>query len=121
MTKRLNTAGFRAGNWLIVSGQTGRDGEMLVGQEFREQFAQCLRNVDSILASEGFSRETVAKVNIYLRRMDDRDDMNTLYSQYFGDHLPARTTVGVSELSRDALVEVEAWAYAASERATQAA
>jgi 2-iminobutanoate/2-iminopropanoate deaminase len=45
--------------------------------------------------------------------MADREQMNGLYANFFGDHLPARTTVGVAELSRGALVEVEAWAYAA--------
>ena len=107
-----NTPGYRAGEWLIVSGQTGRVGETLVGDGFEAQFVQCLANLEAILANEGLSRTSVAKVNIYLRRMSDRDQMNDLYAAFFGEHLPARTTVGVTELSRDALVELEAWAFA---------
>lgn len=113
--KKMNTPGFRAGDWVIVSGQTGRVGEQLVSDEFDSQFQQCLVNVEKILSDEGLTRTSVAKVNIYLRRMSDREPMNALYADFFGDHLPARTTVGVSELSRDALVEVEAWAYAAQQ------
>ena len=112
--KPMNTPGYRAGDWVIVSGQTGRMGETLVSDEFAAQFRQCLVNVDSILAGQGIGRRSIANVNIYLRRMADREQMNHLYGDFFGDHLPARTPVGVSELSRGALVEVEAWAYAPS-------
>jgi len=111
--KAANTPGFRAGDWVIVSGQTGRVGEKLVSEDFAGQFAQCLANVEAILTAQGLPRTSVAKVNIYLLRMGDREQMNGLYANFFGDHLPARTTVGVAELSRGALVEVEAWAYAA--------
>ena len=111
--KAANTPGFRAGDWVIVSGQTGRVGEKLVSEDFAGQFTQCLANVEAILTAQGLPRTAVAKVNIYLLRMADREQMNGLYANFFGDHLPARTTVGVAELSRGALVEVEAWAYAA--------
>ena len=109
--KALNTPGFRAGDWLIVSGQTGRIGDELVGDDFSSQFRQCLVNLEAILTGDGFPRSSVAKVNIYLRRMSDREEMNGLYADFFGEHLPARTTVGVAELSRGALVEIEGWAY----------
>jgi 2-iminobutanoate/2-iminopropanoate deaminase len=111
--KAANTPGFRAGDWVIVSGQTGRVGDKLVSEAFAGQFVQCLANVEAILQEQRLARSSVAKVNIYLRHMSDREEMNGLYAEFFGDHLPARTTVGVSELSRGALVEVEAWAYAA--------
>jgi 2-iminobutanoate/2-iminopropanoate deaminase len=109
--KATNTPGYTAGDWLIVSGQTGRIGEKLVGEDFDAQFTQCMVNVEAVLKARGLSRNSVAKVNIYLRRMGDRERMNGLYSDFFGEHLPARTTVGVAELSRGALVEIEAWAY----------
>jgi 2-iminobutanoate/2-iminopropanoate deaminase len=109
--KAVNSPGFVAGDWLIISGQTGRQGANLVSPEFAAQFKQCLANLGAILQDANLPVEAVAKVNIYLRRMADRDAMNALYTAFFGDHLPARTTVVVSELARDALVEVEAWAY----------
>ncbi|WP_036593796.1 RidA family protein [Ottowia thiooxydans] len=111
MSKVHNTPAFRAGGWVIVSGQTGRIGEKLVSDAFPEQFSQCLKNVRHVLEQESVPLTAVAKVNIYLRKMSDREVMNTIYSHFFGEHLPARTTVGVSELSRDALVEVEVWAF----------
>lgn len=111
MKPAVNTPAFRAGDWVIVSGQTGRVGEQLVSEHFAPQFRQCLANLESALATQNLGRSSVAKVNIYLRRMSDREEMNGLYTEFFGTHLPARTTVGVSELSRGALVEVEAWAF----------
>ena len=112
MPKATNTPAYRAGDWVIVSGQTGRVGERLVSDQFASQFHQCLVNLESALETHSLGRSSVAKVNIYLRHMADREEMNVLYADFFAEHLPARTTVGVSELSRGALVEVEAWAFA---------
>lgn len=111
--KAMNTPGYRAGDWLIVSGQTGRVGEHLVSDQFDEQFRQCLANLQGVLDLESVPLTAVAKVNIYLSNMENREAMNDLYSSFFGDHRPARTTIGVAELSRGALVEIEAWAYTA--------
>lgn len=113
MKKAVNTPGYRAGDWLIVSGQTGRVGEHLVGDKFAEQFEQCLINLKKILDAESVPLTAIAKVTIYLRQMNDREAMNDLYTTFFGEHRPARTTIGVAELSRGALVEIEAWAYTA--------
>lgn len=109
--KAMNVPAYRAGGWVIISGQTGRIGNQLVSDEFIDQFKQCLANLDQVLGAQSLERSSVAKVNVYLRSMSDRDEMNKLYVDFFGDHLPARTTVGVSELSRGALVEIEAWAF----------
>ena len=111
MSKAHNKPAYRAGDWVIVSGQTGRIGEKLVSDAFPDQFSQCLENVRHVLEQEAVPLTAVAKVNIYLRKMSDREAMNMIYSNFFGEHLPARTTVGVSELSRGALVEIEAWAF----------
>ena len=111
MGKSFNSPAFRAGDWVIISGQTGRIGEELVSELFDDQFAQCLKNLKKILDDNSLQVASIAKVNIYLRKMSDRNAMNEIYTDFFGTHLPARTTVGVSELSRNALVEIEAWAY----------
>lgn len=113
MTQATDTPAFRAGDWVIISGQTGLVGEKLVGDRFEDQFRQCLANLEAALKTENLARESVAKVNIYLQHMADREQMNRLYAEFFGKHLSARTTVGVSELSRNALVEVEAWTFEA--------
>jgi 2-iminobutanoate/2-iminopropanoate deaminase len=109
---RPYTPGYQAGNWIIVSGQTGRIGEALVLGGFDAEFQQALSNVRQILAEHKAGLDAVAKITIYLARMrEDYQRMNELYAQVFETHKPARTTIGVAALPRNALVEVEAWAY----------
>lgn len=111
MSKARNTPGFRAGEWLIISGQTGRLGESLVPGGFAAQFRQALANLNRVVSDNGLSVGSVAKVTIYLTDMGDYALMNELYAEFFGGHLPARTTIGVNGLNRGAAVEVEAWAF----------
>lgn len=111
MSKARNTPGYRAGDWLIVSGQTGRVGETLVAGGFEPQFRQALANLRRVVSESGLSLEDVAKVSVYLASMGDYARMNDIYAEFFGEHLPARTTVGINALNRGAAVEVEAWAF----------
>jgi 2-iminobutanoate/2-iminopropanoate deaminase len=113
--ERPYTPGYVAGDWVIVSGQTGRVGEHLA-EGFDAQFRQAFANVQSILNGRGMALGAVAKITIYLARMEaDYERMNELYGELFDEHYnsprPARTTIGVAALPRKALVEVEAWAY----------
>lgn len=107
----FNTPGYRAGDWVIISGQTGRIGENLVSGGFEAECRQALANVAAILASHGLAHTAIAKMNIYLADMADRELLNVIYIDFFKGHLPARTTVGVNQLSRNARVEIEGWAY----------
>lgn len=110
--KRPYTPGYLAGDWVILSGQTGRVGETLAPGGFDAQFRQAFANIREILAGHKLGFDALAKITIYLTRMeDDYPRMNELYAQMFGVHKPARTTIGVAALPRGALVEVEAWAY----------
>lgn len=105
----------RAGDWLVVSGQIGiADGE-LVGGGTRVQLAQALENLARLLAGEGATMADVVKTTVFLRHLSDYAAMNETYVAAFGDHRPARSAVGVSELPLGALVEIEAWAYLALE------
>jgi 2-iminobutanoate/2-iminopropanoate deaminase len=113
MSKPHNSPGFRAGNWLVVSGQTGRVGESLVEGGFAPQFRQALANVKRVVTEGGYALTDVAKVTIFLANMADYARMNDIYAEFFEGHLPARTTVGVNALNRNAAVEVEAWAFRA--------
>jgi len=108
----FNTPGYRAGDWVIISGQTGRVGEDLVPGGFEPECRQALKNVAAIVEQHGLPRTAIAKINIFLADMADRTPLNKIYLEFFGDHLPARTTVGVNQLSRNARVEIEGWAYA---------
>jgi 2-iminobutanoate/2-iminopropanoate deaminase len=105
----------RAGDWLVVSGQVGiADGELVSGGT-QGQLAQALANLAGLLAGEGATMADVFKTTVFLRHLSDYTAMNETYVAAFGDHRPARSAVGVSELPLGALVEIEAWAYLALE------
>ena len=100
----------RAGDWLIVSGQVGaKDGELADG--VAAQTAQSIENVAGQLATMGASLDDVEKTLCFLVDMDDFATFNEAYIAGFGDHRPARSTIGVAALPVGAAVEIEAWAY----------
>lgn len=106
------TPALRAGDWLIISGQIGTvDGKLAGG--FEGQLRQALANLEALLEANGGSMAQVAKTTVFLHHMADYADMNDIYTAAFGDHRPARSAIGVSELPLGALVEIEAWAYLA--------
>jgi 2-iminobutanoate/2-iminopropanoate deaminase len=101
----------RAGDWLVVSGQVGlADGRMVSGGVAKE-VVQSLHNLEAQLATQGAELSDVVKTTVFLRHMSDYAQMNEAYIGVFGDHRPARSAIGVSELPLGALVEVEAWAW----------
>jgi 2-iminobutanoate/2-iminopropanoate deaminase len=97
------------GNLIFVSGQLGidPDSRRLVEGGMASQTRQALRNVSTILEAAGSSLNNVARVNIYITRFEALVVVNEVFSQFFGDHKPAKTTVEVSRLDRDALIEIE--------------
>ena len=101
----------RAGDWLVCSGQIGIVAGKLVGGGVRGELAQALRNLEGLLQSEGAELSDVVKTTVFLAHMSDYGVMNDTYTTIFGDHRPARSAIGISELPLGALVEIEAWAY----------
>jgi 2-iminobutanoate/2-iminopropanoate deaminase len=100
----------RAGDWLIVSGQVGvKDGELVDG--VAAQTAQAVENVRQQLATVGADLADVAKTMCFLTDMGAFATFNEAYVAGFGDHRPARSTIGVAALPIGASVEIEAWAY----------
>ena len=102
----------RAGDWIIVSGQLGiKDGALVEGG-VSAQTTQALLNLTAQLASVGADLSDVAKTLCFLTDMDTFATFNEAYTGGFGDHRPARSTVGVAALPfAGAGVEIEAWAY----------
>ena len=101
----------RIGDWLVTSGQIGlRDGKLVSGG-LQGQLRQALANVRDLLESEGAIMADVVKTTVFLRHLSDYAAMNDTYVAAFGDHRPARSAIGVSELPLNALVEIEAWAW----------
>lgn len=105
----------RAGDWVICSGQLGlRDGALEAG--LTAQTRQSVRNIEALLASEGLTLADVRKTLCFLTNMGDFARFNEAYLEGFGDHRPARSTVGVAALPQGAVVEIEAWAYGPARR-----
>jgi len=101
-----------SGNLIFVSGQLGiKDGELLAGVE--EQTAQALRNVEAILNRSGAGRCSVLKTTIFLKDISHFRSVNEVYSEFFSGCpvFPARSTVEVSNLPLNALVEIECVAW----------
>lgn len=98
-----------SGKLLFISGQIGLTPEgVLAGADVRTQTRQALENLRAILNSVGADLQHVVKTTVFLRSLQDFAAMNEVYAEFFGAQPPARTTVEVSGLPRDALVEIEA-------------
>jgi 2-iminobutanoate/2-iminopropanoate deaminase len=102
---------YRAGDWLIVSGQVGIDGGRLVADDTLGQARQALANLKGLLEANGSSMDAVAKTTVFLVDMSEFAAMNEVYVAAFGDHRPARSAVAVAALPIGARFEVEAWAW----------
>jgi 2-iminobutanoate/2-iminopropanoate deaminase len=94
---------------LFVSGQIALSVETgsLVGHTVEEQTKQCLKNLEYILKEGGSAISSILKVVIYLKNMQDFAAVNSLYEAWLQGHRPARATIAVAGLPRDALVEIE--------------
>ncbi|MFN3622363.1 MAG: RidA family protein [Nitrososphaerales archaeon] len=104
----------RAGDFIYVAGQGGVDpstGKFVDGG-VEEQTRQTLKNIEAILKAAGSSLDDVVKVSVFLRDVKDFQTMNKVYSEFFKKPPPARTTVGVSFVAPEMLVEIDAVAYA---------
>jgi 2-iminobutanoate/2-iminopropanoate deaminase len=105
---------IRAVGLVFVSGQVAMDPEtgQLIDGDIAAQTDRTLRNLASVLAAAGSGLDKVVRCSVFLRDMDDFAKMNEVYGRYFPAAPPARTTVEVSRLPRDARVEIDAIALA---------
>lgn len=101
--------GVRVGNLLFCSGQIPLDPETkaLVPGGIREQTEQVIANIAAVLDSQDLTLRQVVKSTIFMTDLADFQVVNGIYAQAFGDHKPARSTVGVAALPLGALVEIE--------------
>jgi 2-iminobutanoate/2-iminopropanoate deaminase len=101
--------GIRLGGTVYCSGQLSIDpatGAMPEGIE--AQTRGCLANLAAVLAAGGASLASIVKTTVFLKNMDDFAAMNQVYAEHFPSAPPARSTIEVARLPRDALVEIEA-------------
>jgi 2-iminobutanoate/2-iminopropanoate deaminase len=101
---------IQAGNFLFLSGQIPLDPETgeLVKGDIGQQTKQLLENIKGILESQELGMEDVVKVTIFLRDIGNFNRVNEVYATYFPPPAPARSTVEVAKLPRNAEVEIEA-------------
>ncbi len=110
--KKVSTGAYSAGiamdGWLFVSGHAGQDlgtGEPVPGG-VAEQTRAALRHIGQILAAAGASFADLAKSTCHLAHIEDFDQFNAAYAEFFPPPLPARTTVQ-SGLPQGLLVEID--------------
>jgi 2-iminobutanoate/2-iminopropanoate deaminase len=101
---------IRVGQLLFLSGQVALDpstGQML-GGDAAAQTRRVMDNLAAVLEAAGLSFADVARTTIYLADMADFATVNEVYGSYFSEPFPARATVQVARLPRDARVEIDA-------------
>ncbi|MBI3257909.1 MAG: metallophosphoesterase [Ignavibacteriae bacterium] len=96
------------GSLLFLSGQIAllQDGTIALG-DVKDQTRQVIANISTLLNEAGCTVQNVVKTTVFLKNMNDFAAMNSVYSDFFGESKPARSTVEVSRLPKDVLVEIE--------------
>jgi 2-iminobutanoate/2-iminopropanoate deaminase len=98
-----------SGGWVFCSGQVGIDpatGQMVSGG-IREETRRVLENLSAVLAAASSSLARVVRCTVYLKNLADFAAMNEVYAGFFMQDPPARATVEVARLPKDALVEID--------------
>lgn len=106
--------GIRCGNMILTSGQIPEDaatGEMIT--EIRAATLCVLTNLMAIVEECGGSKATVARVDVYVKSMDDFDAINEVYAEFFGEHKPTRVLTEAKYIAGDALLEAAMIAFTA--------
>jgi 2-iminobutanoate/2-iminopropanoate deaminase len=99
----------RAGQLLFLSGQVALDpatGQMVDGG-VTEQTRRVFENLGAVLSAAGRSFADVVRTTVFLADMNDFAAMNEVYGEYFAEPYPARATVQVARLPKDARVEID--------------
>ncbi len=99
---------IKAGNLLFVSGQIALNGDtgVMVNTNIEAETQQVMKNLFFILTEAGADFQKVVKTTIFLKNMDHFAAVNGVYADYFEHNSPARETVEVSRLPKDANVEI---------------
>lgn len=105
--------GMEAGGFVYVSGQLPLNPETmkLIEGDIKAATKLCLENAKAILSEAGATFNQVVKVTVYLKDIKQFADMNSVYSEYFTEHKPARAAFEVANLPLNADVEIEMIAY----------
>jgi 2-iminobutanoate/2-iminopropanoate deaminase len=101
---------IKSGGLVFCSGQIPLDPATMemVGDTAAAQCEQVMRNLAAVLEAAGSSLADVVRATIFLASMDDFAAVNEVYGRHLGEHRPARATVAVKTLPKNALVEIDA-------------
>jgi 2-iminobutanoate/2-iminopropanoate deaminase len=106
--------GIRANGFIFVSGQVAIDPatQQVITGDVAAQTARVIQNLSEILEAAGSGLGKVVRTTVFLKNMNDFAAMNEAYGKYFSASPPARSTVEVSRLPKDVLVEIDVIALA---------
>jgi 2-iminobutanoate/2-iminopropanoate deaminase len=106
--------GIKANGFVFVSGQVAIDPstQQVVEGDVAAQTERVIKNLSSILKAAGTSLDQVVRSTVFLKSMNDFGAMNEVYGKFFAANPPARSTVEVSRLPKDVLVEIDVIALA---------
>lgn len=106
--------GVKANGFLFLSGQVALDpaSGQLVGDDIRPQTERVLQNLEAILEAAGSSLAAVVKTTVFLADLNDFAAMNEVYARFFPQPPPARATVQVARLPKEAKIEIDLIAVA---------
>jgi 2-iminobutanoate/2-iminopropanoate deaminase len=99
----------KVGNLLFFSGQIPINpmSNKVETTDIYQQTAQVMLNIQAILENEDLGFGNIVKTTIFIKNMEQFSTINEVYSNFLGDHRPARSTVEVSRLPKDVLIEIE--------------
>ncbi len=100
---------IKVGDMVYTSGQIALDTKgLFFDGTVKDQAQLVLQNLEEVLKEAGSSMQQVIKTTIFLADMTDFNEVNEVYAKAFGNHKPARSTIEVQNLPKDALIEIEA-------------
>lgn len=99
-----------ANNIVFLSGQIGLDPKSgkIISKDFKIQAQQAFKNMQAVIEEAGGTLNDIVKLNLFLTDLDNFSIINDIMSEFLPTPFPARSTVGVSSLPKDAQFEVEA-------------
>ncbi len=100
-----------ANGFVFTAGQIPLDpvSGAIVGSDIKSQTQQVLKNLQAVLKGAGTSFDNAVKMTVFLKDMNDFAGMNEVYAKFINaENAPARSTIQVARLPKDALVEIEA-------------
>jgi 2-iminobutanoate/2-iminopropanoate deaminase len=103
------SAAVEMGGLVFFSGQVPLDAQgHISGYSMIEQARKALENLKALVAGAGLSMNDIVKTTVFLVTLDEFGAMNDVYSEYFQEPYPARSTVEVGALPKDVKIEIEA-------------